>query len=141
MMYRASLDTGFDADVFNHIMMIPQGWIGSHNRLVDVQLLNWLTRNFLMPLRQDHSKLLRYYDVFLNLAYIDCKTHKRIGWIPPSAKEGDVVSLFSGCPRPFVLRSQDDGTFTLLGDSWVFGVKDSASLHIPLEEQEWFALS
>jgi hypothetical protein len=136
LMYCNSLVTGFDADIYD-LMMKDEP---APNRTEKVD--SWLLREFLELHVEDDHKKLRYYDDFRNLAAIKSPDGRiNLGWIPQSAGVGDLVSLFFGCPRPFLLRQQQDNGFTLLGDAWVFGVADDASFHIPQFNMEWFSLT
>lgn len=143
LMYCASVDAGFDVDVYSRILDLESKIRGITNHPLDRDMVSEsLLYNFSSPLREDHERKLRYYDDFRNLAYVRAPHgHGLIGWIPQSAVEGDVVTFFEGCPRAFVLRPQVDGTFKLLGDSWILGVPDSISLHIPEGGHQWYALS
>jgi hypothetical protein len=53
------------------------------------------------------------------LAYVDVGGTIYLGWVPKGSKAGDRLVVFKDLPYPFVLRSRDDGAFTLLGDAWV----------------------
>ena len=41
-----------------------------------------------------------------------------ICWIPKHSQVGDQLCVFAGCPFPFVVRSNNDGTYKLLGDAY-----------------------
>ncbi|KAF4332064.1 heterokaryon incompatibility (het-6OR allele) [Fusarium beomiforme] len=45
-----------------------------------------------------------------------------LGWAFSSALEGDSVWVVSSCPVPLVLRPRADGTYQLVGDSYVHGI-------------------
>ena len=135
LMYCNSLLAGFDPDIYKAMMEDAPAL--EEGERAD----NWLLREFLEPQPLDPDKKLRYYDDFRNLAAItstDGGIH--FGWIPQPAHEGDVVSIFYACPRPFVLRQRADDNFTLLGDSWIFGVADDVSYHLPPSDMEWVSL-
>lgn len=45
---------------------------------------------------------------------------------------GDIICIFLGCDRPLVLRPLPNGTFLLVGDSFVYGLHDATALLGPL---------
>lgn len=99
LMYRNSLDSGFDPKTCKIIMKNCPGGTLDRGFAPD-----WLLREFLEPNNYIRHRKLGYYDNFRNLALVTTGIgEQRFGWIPQSAKVGDLVSLLSGCPRPFVL--------------------------------------
>lgn len=46
----------------------------------------------------------------------------RIGWVPSTTEEGDVVCLLQGAPFPFVLRDVGGGYYRVVGDAYVQGL-------------------
>ena len=49
-------------------------------------------------------------------------TDSRLGWVPGTARAGDRICLLKGAKCPFVLRSRDDGFYTVIGDSYIHGI-------------------
>jgi hypothetical protein len=47
---------------------------------------------------------------------------------------GDIICVFLGCEKPVVLRSQPEGHFLLVGDSFVYGLNDTAAFLWPTAE-------
>ena len=45
----------------------------------------------------------------------------RIGWVQKSARLGDKIAMFGRCTIPFTLRERDDGTYQLIGDTYLYG--------------------
>ncbi|KAK0714491.1 hypothetical protein B0H67DRAFT_578322 [Lasiosphaeris hirsuta] len=46
----------------------------------------------------------------------------RVGWFVKDTMPGDVVAIMSGCSVPAVLRTQDDGTYIVVGHSIIPGM-------------------
>ena len=46
----------------------------------------------------------------------------RIGWLPGSSQSDDHICLIQGAAFPFVLRARGDGTFAVVGDSYIHGI-------------------
>lgn len=52
-----------------------------------------------------------------------CRTEKtRFGWVPRSAKEGDLICVFDGGATPYVIRRTEEGRHLLLGDCYIQGL-------------------
>lgn len=77
----------------------------------------------------------------LLLASLSGCSGQHFGWIPHTARPGDTVCCFLGCPRPFVLRKRCDGQFRLLGDSWMLNVKEDHASYLPETELRRFTLA
>lgn len=56
-----------------------------------------------------------------------------IGLAPAETQLGDVIAVFLGCSNPLVLRPKD-GTYSVIGDSFVYGLEDAIKILGPLPE-------
>jgi hypothetical protein len=45
-----------------------------------------------------------------------------VGLAPKHVEEGDVIVIFPGARFPYVLRRCDDGTYVLVGETFVHGI-------------------
>lgn len=62
------------------------------------------------------------------------QTHEGyIGLAPADTRPGDVVAIFLGCSNPLVLRLEQ-GRYSIVGESFVYGLDDAAKLLGPLPE-------
>lgn len=62
------------------------------------------------------------------------QTHEGyIGLAPADTRPGDVVAIFLGCSTPLVLRPQQ-GKYSVVGESFVYGLGDAVKLLGPLPE-------
>ncbi|KIW89714.1 uncharacterized protein Z519_09870 [Cladophialophora bantiana CBS 173.52] len=64
---------------------------------------------------------------------------KRVGIIPRTAHEGDVIAVFYGCAVPFLLRKRDDGhdhNYQVVGECYVHGIMhgEALSTHSPEDQ-------
>ena len=51
----------------------------------------------------------------------------RIGWVPETTKQGDLVFLLEGAPFPFIVRKSTTGSaYTIVGDAYVHGIMDGS---------------
>ncbi|KXT02330.1 hypothetical protein AC578_221 [Pseudocercospora eumusae] len=55
---------------------------------------------------------------------------RRPAWIPPQAVSGDKVCQLSGAPFPFIVRDHSDGSYALVGDSYVQGMHHAEPLGV-----------
>lgn len=53
-----------------------------------------------------------------------------MGWVPRSAKKGDLVCVFNGETIPFVIRLKLDGTYTFLGACYMHGLMDGGAFKL-----------
>ena len=51
-----------------------------------------------------------------------CSVKGYVGLAPSDTLEGDVVVIFLGAKFPYVLRRNDDGTYSFIGESYVHGI-------------------
>lgn len=62
------------------------------------------------------------------------QTHEGyIGLAPADTRPGDVVAIFLGCSNPLVLRPEQ-GRYSVVGESFVYGLDDAVKLLGPLSE-------
>lgn len=138
LLYCIDLQSGFEGELYNLLM---RDWSTAEGEDDNERVLDWILSEFIEdPLGED-LRMMRYYDPFRNLCTITTQNGVRLGWIPQSARPGDLVCSFLGCPRPFVLRQVENEQFVLLGDSWILGLPDDFSFTIPESEMEWFSLT
>jgi hypothetical protein len=57
-----------------------------------------------------------------------------VGLAPSSTEPGDVLCLIYGGSTPFVLRPAGDGTYFLVGETYVYGVMDGEGMDLNLAE-------
>ncbi|MCJ1327551.1 hypothetical protein MMC10_004221 [Thelotrema lepadinum] len=66
-----------------------------------------------------------------------CATaHRRLGQVPRSAEIGDLICVLHGGRVPYVIRPRSDGSFTLVGESYINGVMDGEAMEMDLEMKE-----
>jgi hypothetical protein len=58
-----------------------------------------------------------------------------MGLAPGTARVGDLIGIFLGGTVPYVLRPNDDGTYSFLGECYVHGLMDGEDMKM-LEEGE-----
>lgn len=46
----------------------------------------------------------------------------RIGWLPPTAEEGDFICVFDGMELPYAIRPAADGRYLLIGECIILGL-------------------
>jgi hypothetical protein len=51
-----------------------------------------------------------------------------LGLAPPEAARGDIIVVFLGAPVPQVLRKNNDGYYTLVGECYVHGIMGGEAL-------------
>lgn len=65
-----------------------------------------------------------------------CATKKGLlGWVLPTAREGDKICVFAGARVPFIIRDRQDGTYELLGDAYIHGIMHGEAMN--WEGIEW----
>jgi hypothetical protein len=47
-----------------------------------------------------------------------------MGLIPSGSKSGDLVCIIEGAPTPFILRSETNGNYSLVGECYMHGMMD-----------------
>ncbi|KAF1972105.1 hypothetical protein BU23DRAFT_569332 [Bimuria novae-zelandiae CBS 107.79] len=90
---------------------------------------------------QGQTPILPEWQRFEGAASWSCKDHRIIvteNWLlgvaPRSSVDGDVVATLPGCDSPIVLRQQEDGAFTVIGECYVHGLSFEESLLGLLED-------
>jgi hypothetical protein len=51
-----------------------------------------------------------------------------LGIIPPAAKPEDSIGLFLGATTPFVIRKKENGSYTLIGECYVYGIMNGEAI-------------
>lgn len=78
----------------------------------------------------------------LTAGYYFCRTaDDRLGWVAPYAKVGDLIALVLGSRLLHILRPQDDGTFKLIGQSYIQGIMNGEYLRYFSHEKEIIRIS
>ncbi|KAJ4301779.1 Ubiquitin-like protein [Kalmusia sp. IMI 367209] len=87
----------------------------------------------LTPVYQDWS-------YFITVANRSCKEQRIIqtesgllGLAPRASLDGDVIAIMPGCDVPIVLRPQEDGAFSVLGECYVYELSCGEALLGPLD--------
>ncbi|POS79977.1 hypothetical protein DHEL01_v201619 [Diaporthe helianthi] len=57
-----------------------------------------------------------------------------IGLGPETMRTGDSVCVFLGCGSPIIIRQQSDGTYQVIGEAFVYALRDAYALLGPLPE-------
>jgi hypothetical protein len=71
-----------------------------------------------------------------------CRTEDgRLGWVPPSARQGDYIAVFDGAPCPFIVRDVADGQYTLIGDAYIDGLSEEECFPAGDAEDHFLVLS
>lgn len=68
------------------------------------------------------------HDLEFCLAAAETDTGVQFAWVPPTVAADDQLCIFAGAPFPFIGRETEDGSFRLLGDAWIHGVKEWQAL-------------
>jgi len=53
-----------------------------------------------------------------------------VGWVDDGARSGDIICVLDGATVPYVLRTQDDGSYKLVGECYLYGVMEGQVLRI-----------
>lgn len=95
-------------------------WFNEHaktNSLIEKSLQTWATRK-------------RF-----------CRTEGgRLARVPEKAAVGDSICILHGSEVPYVLRLQEDGTFTVVGECYAHGIMHGEALEHPSYQPEIFTL-
>lgn len=93
----------------------------------------WLTENSSnLPSTIERSALLRILAMVMRLhLYFNRVDRTRViastskgylGWIPETARSGDMIALLARAPCPIILRKRPDGYFSVVGDAYIEGI-------------------
>jgi hypothetical protein len=64
-------------------------------------------------------------------------THGFLGLAPKSAVVGDLIYILAGVRVPFILRKNKNGTFGVVGESYVYGIMHGETIHdLPQDKVE-----
>lgn len=64
----------------------------------------------------------------------------QVGIMPKSARVGDELAIFTGCPEPFLIRKQEE-TYKIVGPAYLHGSMDGEALESELWYEEDFYIS
>jgi hypothetical protein len=70
--------------------------------------------------------------------FVTEKGHMGLG--PPEVQKGDLVAVLLGGSVPFILRGEEQGCFTLLGESYVYGLMKGEALTDPETKRYMFLI-
>ncbi|TVY80786.1 Heterokaryon incompatibility protein 6 OR allele [Lachnellula suecica] len=71
-----------------------------------------------------------------------CRTEKRyLGWVGAEAQPGDIVCIFLGASVPYVLRSENNGFYKLVGECYVHGIMYGETLIAGLPSSQEFHIT
>lgn len=93
---------------------LPEAWRYAHSTHV-------------IPVDQRFEDIEQFWDLleYLLMSRTICKLDDgRLAVAPDFVEAGDRVAILAGCSNPAVLRESTDGTFRLLGDGHVSGVRE-----------------
>ncbi|TLD04258.1 uncharacterized protein PgNI_12194 [Pyricularia grisea] len=66
--------------------------------------------------------------------------NRRTGWLPPMAKEGDLICIFDGMDLPYAICSGADGRYLLIGECVITGLMNGEGMKLPNIESEIIVL-
>lgn len=117
----------------------------------NTHLSGLLAENPKDPDANDHSHDLLYHRLVPVLSWQSSRFHDRrrllcrtesghIGWMPTTARTGDVICVFAGAPFPFLLRDDGDNHYKLIGDAYIHGIMKGEAMPEDRSELEWIKL-
>ncbi|KAH8689770.1 heterokaryon incompatibility protein-domain-containing protein [Phaeosphaeriaceae sp. PMI808] len=93
-----------------------------------------------VPQWRDALKVIRSVHAWTKGRHFCATERGRIGWVPSSAAEGDLICVFFGGRVPYAIRSCGDGHYTLVGECYIHGIMEGEAMKMKELETEEFAL-
>ena len=133
-LYREGLNRGFEDAAEGHIrptgaacLPMPQPWKPKTGER-RLHPPNWAAYEYGLPLKNPDTltdnELCDYISFFTANRQLAMTNRGYFGVVPRKSSVGDNICCFLSAGVPFVMREGDNGTYTLIGESYIYGLME-----------------